>query len=355
MKISVIVPVFNTNKYLKESLESIRKQTFTNIEIILVDDGSFDGSQEICDEFARYDSRFKVFHIQNKGYSFARNYGIAVAKGEYVTFVDSDDICESTLFENQINSLIYNNADISVCREKLLYRDTSIEYNIEDENCVITDLDEKNHLIFSLDKFRRSPFAGGQCWKKMMKRSLLKDIKFIDDREMCEDEIFTKKVFDKATRIVLNGKSAYFYRMRRSSAINSNNFNLKIIKGRIKLYNEGKIGKKILVESCIGFIPEIFKIPYEQISCEQFSMLDDIKRYSINVFSKLSFRKKILVLFFILTYSNEKNRWGIVRYFMLQIIKIWCIKMNKKKVAILIFRWADNYGAVLQCYLYQVL
>lgn len=90
--ISVIVPIYNTGKYLVECVESLRKQTYSNIEIILVDDGSTDASIEICDEFAEKDSRIRVFHKKNEGSAIAKNFGIQQSRGEYIILVDSDDI-----------------------------------------------------------------------------------------------------------------------------------------------------------------------------------------------------------------------------------------------------------------------
>lgn len=113
--ISIIVPVYNVERYLKKCVESLCGQTFKNLEIILVDDGSKDKSVEMCDEFAKLDSRIRVIHKENGGLSSARNAGIDIASGTYIGFVDSDDWCDSKMFEKLFENLIETKSSIAVC------------------------------------------------------------------------------------------------------------------------------------------------------------------------------------------------------------------------------------------------
>ena len=115
--ISVVVPVYNTDKYLKEALDGIIKQSFTNIEIILINDGSTDNSGQICEEYQKLDSRIKVFHQKNLGASIARNRGLDMAQGKYIIFLDSDDIFSPDLLEKLYNRAISTDADVTICRE----------------------------------------------------------------------------------------------------------------------------------------------------------------------------------------------------------------------------------------------
>lgn len=112
-KISVIVPVYNVCVYLRECLDSLKAQTYRNLEILLVDDGSTDGSGNICDEYEACDSRFRAFHTENLGVSNARNYALRKATGDFIGFVDSDDLCELTMFESLLNAALKFQADIS--------------------------------------------------------------------------------------------------------------------------------------------------------------------------------------------------------------------------------------------------
>lgn len=114
--ISIIVPVYNVEKYIQECIKSILKQTYSNLEIILVDDGSTDSSGDICDELAKEDNRIRVIHKQNEGVSIARNTGINIAKGKLIGFVDSDDICEPQLFEKLYGAMSKQNVDVCYCR-----------------------------------------------------------------------------------------------------------------------------------------------------------------------------------------------------------------------------------------------
>ena len=118
-QISVIVPIYNVEKYLAKCIDSIINQTLTNIEIILVNDGSTDNSRKIIDKYDKKDSRIKVIHKKNGGQGSARNAGLDIAKGEYIGFVDSDDWIDSNMYENLYNAAISNNADIVVCNRKV--------------------------------------------------------------------------------------------------------------------------------------------------------------------------------------------------------------------------------------------
>ena len=113
-KISIIVPVFNTEKYLKYCLDSIKKQTLHDIEVLVIDDGSTDSSATICNEYSS-DKRFKIFHNQNQGVSETRNWGIAHCQGEYCMFVDSDDWLDETMCEDMWNAAHIHNSDMVIC------------------------------------------------------------------------------------------------------------------------------------------------------------------------------------------------------------------------------------------------
>lgn len=114
-EISVIVPVYNVEKYLRQCIESIKMQTFENWELILVDDGSLDNSGSICDEYAQSDNRIKVVHKENGGVSTARNFGLAIAAGKYISFIDSDDYIVPKFFEIMLEKLLTYKADIVRC------------------------------------------------------------------------------------------------------------------------------------------------------------------------------------------------------------------------------------------------
>ena len=114
--VSVIIPVYNVEKYMRRCIDSIINQTYTNLEIILVDDGASDRSGKICDEYAQMDHRIKVLHKENGGLASARNAGIQIATGEYISYVDSDDWVETEFIEVLLKGCQDNNAKMSICR-----------------------------------------------------------------------------------------------------------------------------------------------------------------------------------------------------------------------------------------------
>ena len=126
-KISVIVPIYKVENYLNRCVESIRKQTYRNLEIILVDDGSPDACGEMCDRYAQEDSRIRVIHKENGGLSDARNAGIEVAAGEYIAFIDSDDWIDDKMYEVLYHTLLKYDADIAECSYRNLFGDSHIE------------------------------------------------------------------------------------------------------------------------------------------------------------------------------------------------------------------------------------
>ena len=120
-KISVIVPIYNVEQYLRKCIDSIINQTYKNLEIILVDDGSWDNSPRICDEYAKRDNRIKVIHKKNGGLADARNTGLKMITGNYISFIDSDDYIEKTMYEKMIKVILKYNADIIECNLNYKY------------------------------------------------------------------------------------------------------------------------------------------------------------------------------------------------------------------------------------------
>ena len=118
--VSIVVPVYNVEKYLKKSIESILNQTYDNLEVLLVDDGSTDSSGEICDSFIKVDSRIRVFHKENGGLSDARNFGIEHMKGQYVSFIDSDDYISKDYVWKLYSSIKNNDSEVSICSFSLV-------------------------------------------------------------------------------------------------------------------------------------------------------------------------------------------------------------------------------------------
>lgn len=185
-QISVIVPVYNTEKYLPRCIDSILAQTFTDFELLLIDDGSKDNSANICDEYAAKDQRVRVFHKQNGGVSSARNLGLDNAQGEWITFVDSDDWIEPILIESCV-AVIRKKHNIDVIRYGY-YEEESLNKQI------IRCSSNENDIIFSLNTFFEkcdNYCYWGFVWNTAFRRDLIRELRFDENINYCEDHIFT--------------------------------------------------------------------------------------------------------------------------------------------------------------------
>lgn len=185
-KISVIVPVYNTENYLHRCIDSILVQTFTDFELLLIDDGSKDNSGVICDEYAAKDARIRVFHKENGGVSSARNLGLDNARGEWISFVDSDDWIEPILIESCIG-VISETHNIDIIRYGY-YEEESLNKQI------IRCSSNENDIIFSLNTFFEkcdNYCYWGFVWNTAFRRDLIRELRFDENINYCEDHIFT--------------------------------------------------------------------------------------------------------------------------------------------------------------------
>ena len=211
--ISVIVPVYNVEQYLPKCIDTIVNQTYQNLEIILIDDGSTDNSGKMCDEYLSNDNRIKVIHKENGGLSDARNIGLNIATGKYITFVDSDDYIDKNYVEILYNLLVKNDADISVGRNYREYPEKTVNMGINKE-MLLTNEEALEKLLYE-DDFDTS------AWAKLYKKDLFNDIRFPKNR-IYEDMATTYKLIDKASKIYLGSYPIYHYIVRGSSLSNQN-------------------------------------------------------------------------------------------------------------------------------------
>ena len=203
--VSVIIPVFNVKEFLPRCLDSVVSQTLRNIEIILVDDGSNDGSENICDEYAQKDKRIKVFHQKNSGASAARNKGIDMASGEYLAFVDSDDEIDLNFCEKLFNKGKSENADM--CKGEL--KRIHINNNIDVTNLNKTIRDKKSKLFFMF-------FWTTSIYKKSFLDS--QKIRFKEGHAMGEDVLFQNQAVVNCGKLSLVDDTYYIYHRRPGSA-----------------------------------------------------------------------------------------------------------------------------------------
>lgn len=230
--ISIIVPVYKVEKYLNRCVDSILNQTYRNLEIILVDDGSPDRCGEICDEYSRLDDRVKVIHKENGGLSDARNAGIHIAQGEFFSFVDSDDWVHQEYIERMHELLKISKADISVCN----FLRTSKEE--EKTEIIKTELHEFSNLEGLKHLSGRFYVQLVVAWGKLYHRELFKEIRFPFGK-IHEDEFTTYKLIYEAKKIVLTTEQLLYYWQRKDS-IMGRGFDIKSKLDLIEAF-EGKI------------------------------------------------------------------------------------------------------------------
>ena len=220
--ISIIVPIYNVELYLKRCIDSILNQTYTNSEIILVDDGSLDNCPQICDDYEKKDSRIKVIHKENGGLSEARNVGLKMASGDYISFIDSDDYIDNTMYEKMINKLLEYNADIVECGTNYVYDNQVVKYkgaNIEKECNAENAL---KGLILG-DSFQQT------VWNKIYKKNIIQDILF-EKGKINEEDIWTYIVFSRCNKLVSITEPLYFY-IQRANSIMGQNYSIKRLDG----------------------------------------------------------------------------------------------------------------------------
>lgn len=206
--ISVIIPVYNVKEYLPECMESILAQTYSFLEIILVDDGSTDDSDKICDQYAEKDLRVRVFHQKNAGAGAAKNTGLKKATGKYLAFLDSDDYLEPDAMEYMHSILINEDADVVQC----CYHDVFLDKIVD--NGTITKREVLNQIEYL--RLYVSDWTPGLLWDKLYKRKLFDDILF-ETGHIVDDEFFTYRGIMNASRIVRDPQIVYNYRKRQSS------------------------------------------------------------------------------------------------------------------------------------------
>lgn len=212
--VSVIVPVYNVENELRACLDSIVDQTYQDLEIILINDGSKDNSGKICDEYARKDNRIRVIHKDNGGLSDSRNVGISISIGRYLAFVDSDDVIHHSYIDVLLKNI--EEADLVICKHKHFSDDAELE---------LDDLDTGNveeistqYLLRNLNSYKHP--IGVVAWNKLYKRELWDGIRFPYGK-IHEDEFVSHQIIRRCQKILIVDSNLYFYRKRENSIMST--------------------------------------------------------------------------------------------------------------------------------------
>lgn len=231
--VSVIVPVYNVENYMRKCIDSILNQTYTNLEIILVDDGATDHSAAICDEYAQIDHRIKVVHKQNGGLASARNAGLTVATGEYIAYVDSDDWVELEFIETLLACCKDNNAQMSICRYSDRFDEMPYEHTEKSYTMVWTGKDAVRHRVLDESKYCISTCA----WNKFYSAELIKGMQFPEGKYY-EDIVYGIEAMLKSDQVAYTNVSLYYYRCNRQGSIMNEGFNKRVITDELPLMSE---------------------------------------------------------------------------------------------------------------------
>lgn len=258
--VSVIVPVYNTEAYLSRCIDSIVSQSYVNLEIILIDDGSTDNSGIICDHYASQDSRIIVYHQQNSGAGTSRQYGLNHSSGDLVVFVDSDDWIASNMIELLYNAMVNGGADISVCQFKYVRGDNLIEeYTINSEILGIKNSIEFAHFLYD------GGYSNGvvcSLWNKLYKKELFKGINIRNARG--EDEEVNDIINSKGVVVNIIQDCLYFYNSENDSSITHRSFSesnfqfLEVLNNRVQLFDNDAYMKSESIKLYINLYIEYY-------------------------------------------------------------------------------------------------
>ena len=218
--VSIIIPVYNVAKYLPQCLDSVINQTYSNLQIIVVDDGSTDNSGKICDEYAEKDNRITVIHQKNAGAANAKNTGLDNVDGDYVTFADSDDWVELNWIDAMVSAMEKYDVDVVECSFDRVFVDSVGEGKVYQDGERLT--------AEEYFKQYNENWVSVIFWNKLYKATLTKDIRFRKERRCIDDEFYTYKVVSNAEKMARISDVLYHYRQRKTSAVNNKSHLLQI-------------------------------------------------------------------------------------------------------------------------------
>lgn len=312
--ISVIVPIYNVEKYLPRCVESILGQTYENLELILVDDGSTDRSGEICDTYLKKDKRIKVLHKANGGLSDARNAGIEIAHGKYFSFVDSDDYIAVNMLERLYDGAISENADLTICGFQAVDESGTPIVNMSSAGLRSGSYDK-------LDIFRESGYSDGWnyivAWNKLYDQKLFNAVRF-QKGKLHEDEFIFHWILDQCEKIVVLEEKLYYY-LQRAQSITTDNYSIRRLDAVEANLLRCKYYQKRGMKECFGDTEKV-AFYWLQVGIGRLEYAEASKRFaelrilyaeillSVLINRKIDFREKMKRLLFCTSPKIFANR-----------------------------------------------
>ena len=314
--VSIIVPAYNAEKYIGDCIKSILNQTYTNIEVIIVNDGSFDNTEKCVESFMNKDDRVKLISQDNSGVSAARNNGKKIAKGDYIIWIDADDVLDDRMIEILVNNMTNSGADISSCGVDKNFEEKQISY---DNSYILLNREE------SMKRFFMGQKVNSGIWNKLFRKEIVEEIDFDTTLRINEDKMFLYETLKRISLFVYTDLKLYKYMIRDASASNSI-FSEKwvdVIKVNEFIYKDTK------------FNPELEMFSRYQLLLSKYTIVGKIIRegqvndyYDIWIKQKEEFKQ--IRLFDILTLFNKKLLVGILLLKYLEPLYLYTKKRSSK-------------------------
>ena len=315
--ISIIVPVYKVEKYLERCVKSIQEQTYTNLEIILVDDGSPDRCGQLCDEFAKLDERIKVYHKENGGISDARNYGIDKATGEYIGFVDSDDYIHESMYEKLYEAIKKSGTMISECGLTRVYKNTLRPHYEGKDYFLILDKQEY------LKEFLENRKVYGSVWCKLIHRDIAKKIKFSVGM-IYEDALYNLELIKNVDKFTLISDSYYYYYIREDSYTTKpfNNRSMDYIDviekiSEYTLVNFPEFKEQLLTRVAFAYVSifnQLIEVDNYKNKKEYKILKNKLKSIRLEIISSKNVPKNLKIAFLLLSINERLYKFVLSKY-----------------------------------------
>jgi len=296
--ISIIIPMYNQKTYIADCIESIQAQTYSNFEIIIVDDGSNDGSGGICDEYARNDERIRVFHLENRGVSVARNYGLDWIRGEWFCFVDADDLVAKEYLGIMYYNAVEYDAEISACahRKISIHKAKSEEIN----NTKVTIFEGSESCIRNFISHSEVSM-NGMVWNKLYRSNIFGGIRFDDKLKVNEDCVYTFEVMKLCNRACMTQAQLYSWFIRESSAshrkpktidFSAADVNILLLE-KVRDLNDQEVDRVLQTNYVRAVLYILCYVDFEKKDKKVQNCVEKLKKWKRSVWTNLSIREKV--------------------------------------------------------------